>query len=692
MAAGGSQAVQAVRSALDAVWAAKQRDRRAARHRAGCRGERAVCAELSKLAVHGFQHLDDRRWRQDPENRVNLDHLVVGPAGVFVVDAKNWAGRIEVSGNTLAHNGQACEDRLLALTWLVHRVEEVLIAAGHVVRPHALVCFASAQPSLPPALGRTLLTDVDRVVPLLSARPTVLSPTEMEQITGLLSYAFPFYDVDPQEVAEAEGLLFGDDQTRHAGMQAALNRPLEQWMVWLHPEQATSVRRSFAGPARIRGAAGTGKTCVALHRVAWLASTRPGRFLVTSYVRTLPPSLRALYSGLSPSSAGRVDFLHLHGVACEVLAARGPTVLPTRGDAAFAAAWLAHRGELERSGLSVQYFREEVMSVVKGRAVPDLQTYLALDRVGRRTPLRAEVRSQVWALKERYDDELSRRGEHDLVDVLRLARDEVRRQSFDRWAGVVVDEVQDLPLVGLQLLHELAGRDRPDGLLLVGDGQQAIYPGGFRLIDAGIALNGRAVVLRTNYRNTVEILATARAVVAADAYDDLDVVVDQGERDVEVVRHGELPSVGIYPSVREHDGALLWDLQVLGGRGVDWAEVAVLCQTNDEARGYARLLAAAGVPTALLSSRTAASSDAVQVGTWFRAKGMEFAHVFLPQVDRPTVLLTGAGEPAQQEKAELLRRTLYVAMTRARDTLWVGRVGTCDDGQAPGEPEGRGPT
>jgi hypothetical protein len=35
MAAGGSQAVQAMHSALDAVWVGKQRDRRWARHKAG---------------------------------------------------------------------------------------------------------------------------------------------------------------------------------------------------------------------------------------------------------------------------------------------------------------------------------------------------------------------------------------------------------------------------------------------------------------------------------------------------------------------------------------------------------------------------------------------------------------------------------------------------------------------------------
>jgi superfamily I DNA/RNA helicase len=185
------------------------------------------------------------------------------------------------------------------------------------------------------------------------------------------------------------------------------------------------------------------------------------------------------------------------------------------------------------------------------------------------------------------------------------------------------------------------------------------------------------------YRNTVEILATARAVVAADAYDDVDVAADSGERDVEVVRHGDLPTTGTYGSTEEHDDALLWDLQALGDRGVAWSEVAVLCQTNDETKEYARRLNAAGVPTVLLSSAKAGASDAVQVGTWFRSKGMEFSHVFLPQVDRPTMLLTGADELAQQEKAELLRRTLYVAMTRARDTLWVGRcvsAGALPDG------------
>ena len=36
--------------------------------------------------------LHDRRI---PGSRANIDHLVISPAGVFVIDAKNYKGRVE---------------------------------------------------------------------------------------------------------------------------------------------------------------------------------------------------------------------------------------------------------------------------------------------------------------------------------------------------------------------------------------------------------------------------------------------------------------------------------------------------------------------------------------------------------------------------------------------------------------------
>ena len=55
-----------------------------------------------------------------------------------------------------------------------------------------------------------------------------------------------------------------------------------------------------------------------------------------------------------------------------------------------------------------------------------------------------------------------------------------RKPLDEPYTAVVVDEVQDLSCAMVRMLHLMVG-DRPDGLLLIGDGQQSVYPGGFTL-------------------------------------------------------------------------------------------------------------------------------------------------------------------------------------------------------------------
>jgi len=67
----------------------------------------------------------------------------------------------------------------------------------------------------------------------------------------------------------------------------------------------------------------------------------------------------------------------------------------------------------------------------------------------------------------------------------------------------------------------ISANRRPDGLTLIGDGQQAIYPGGFSLAEAGISVAGRGVVLSTDYRNTREIATFAASIVEGDEFVDI---------------------------------------------------------------------------------------------------------------------------------------------------------------------------
>jgi UvrD/REP helicase N-terminal domain len=78
-------------------------------------------------------------------------------------------------------------------------------------------------------------------------------------------------------------------------LQRALDYPWDKWTVFLHPDQREIVQTNYAGPARVSGSAGTGKTIVALHRAAYLARTYPdARILLTTFSDTLANALRIM--------------------------------------------------------------------------------------------------------------------------------------------------------------------------------------------------------------------------------------------------------------------------------------------------------------------------------------------------------------------------------------------------------------
>lgn len=58
----------------------------------GSNGERELGRSLDALRDEGMGVLHDRRI---PGSRANIDHLVIAPSGVFIVDAKNYRGLVE---------------------------------------------------------------------------------------------------------------------------------------------------------------------------------------------------------------------------------------------------------------------------------------------------------------------------------------------------------------------------------------------------------------------------------------------------------------------------------------------------------------------------------------------------------------------------------------------------------------------
>ena len=75
----------------------------AERYERGAAGEAATAAQLDSLRQHGWAVFHDVRWPGRP--KANIDHVAVGPGGVFVIDSKNWSGRIAVKDSVLLQNG-----------------------------------------------------------------------------------------------------------------------------------------------------------------------------------------------------------------------------------------------------------------------------------------------------------------------------------------------------------------------------------------------------------------------------------------------------------------------------------------------------------------------------------------------------------------------------------------------------------
>jgi hypothetical protein len=658
---------------------------------AAARTEPLVAELLAGLQRYGYHSVADRSL--PGHNKANIDALVVGPSGVYVVDAKCWAAP-RVDAGSLWNGQELRDDELDSVEAVARRLSDCLEFLGpEVPAVVPVLCFCGPTAPHQEQLETVQLTTLDTLGPRILQREQVLSARGVEAIfTALLSAlppageaeAAPWVDVLPvlpkAPAAEARSDeqpgLFDVDALGLGELQRALGLPVEDWMLFLDREQRRLVHRQLNGPGRIRGAAGTGKTAIGLHRAAWIAENSTGPLLFTTFVKTLPPVLRTSYAKLSPRTTARVEFLHVHGWAAQYLRRKGIRLDPSGGKAAFDHAWETRPAE-HFGNLSKQYVHDEIDHVIKGRGLTTLQEYLGLERHGRRLALNADARKAIWRLVEVYNYCLSRSRTSDYNDLLSWALQTLDQDPHPpSYTAVICDEVQDVNLLGIRLLHRLVG-DAPNGLLLVGDGQQAIYPGGFTLAEAGVDVVGRSTVLRGNYRNTAEIMQYAGGIVGAE-FTDLDTTPDHHDTELPA-RHGLTPAQNSYLSLEAHDRALLDAVRAaLNGPGVNAGDLALVAVNPRLVTPYVNLLRRNGIPAVDVAFHNGSESAQVRVATAKRVKGMEFKHVFCVRVDPGSLPLAPGPyevQDAHVERLELLRRELFVAMTRARDTLWIGSVG-----------------
>jgi superfamily I DNA/RNA helicase len=247
------------------------------------------------------------------------------------------------------------------------------------------------------------------------------------------------------------------------------------------------------------------------------------------------------------------------------------------------------------------------------------------------------------------------------------------------YTAVIVDEAQDLSCAAMRLVHTLGGDGR-DGLTLLADPQQLILPGGCALAQAGISVAGREVVLTYDERNTAQILAFAsrQATKYAVPIPVTDASPIGGLTVID--RPDVLPRVGPEPVVarftsrpRRSDRMAARIGELLADESIRPRDIGVLCLSEHGVRVAADAVRRSGLPVNQLTD-AGAPADAVTVATVRRAKGLEFKHVLVADVSSDCLDGSPPFEGLGRESWEVRRRELYVAMTRARDGLWVGVI------------------
>ena len=176
---------------------------------------------------------------------------------------------------------------------------------------------------------------------------------------------------------------------------ARFDFPWEKWTVFLHPEQRQWVERDYAGPARVSGSAGTGKTIVALHRAVHLARKNPNaRVLLTTFSDTLANALQTKLHRLvsnEPRLAERIDVYSLDAIGLRLYKSQiGAVKLAGREDIGeilktAAAAIAGHK-------FSRQFLLTEWEQIVDAWQLENWESYRDVARLGRKTRLREAQR------------------------------------------------------------------------------------------------------------------------------------------------------------------------------------------------------------------------------------------------------------------------------------------------------------
>ena len=262
-----------------------------------------------------------------------------------------------------------------------------------------------------------------------------------------------------------------------------------------------------------------------------------------------------------------------------------------------------------------------------------------------------------------------------------LKNKEVREKWMSRIKYIMVDEYQDTNPAQYLFLKSIFAK-KNSNMCCVGDDKQGIYS--FRGADINIIMNfendydANVIKLEQNYRSSGNIVNASNSVISNNTK----------QRDMTCFTANDIGSplyLNKFNDEKEEADFIAEKIYEKVKHGDKYSSFCILFRANKLLSDVQEALCRVGIPYKLLGDQDKPFNveginqtcnieevvDAVSLITVHSSKGLEFEHVFIVGLEK------GCFPSRYMSKGPLLeeeRRLMYVAMTRAKATLYISYV------------------
>lgn len=524
------------------------------------------------------------------------------------------------------------------------------------------------------------------------------------EIKGVISLKRQYRIRDGKMEFMIESALTVHDDILQKELSSNVDDKMKNIVATIQREQNQIIRNEDIRTLIIQGVAGSGKTSIALHRIAYLLYTfrdsisskdiliiSPNK-VFSDYISNVLPELgeetvpeTSMEQILSGVLEHKYKYQTYFGLVNELLEKPSSSLI----DRIAYKASFGFISELDKFILHIEntYFKAADVKLTKYITIPAPfieEQYLRFNRYPIRRRFDAMADYMLDMLKIQYTFTVTTTGRNLLKKEIRLMfagnNDIQVYKDFFKWTNnpgmfkmrkghtleysdlaplaylhlalegngnqpfrvkhLLIDEMQDYSPIQYKVIQKLF----PCRKTVLGDAGQSVNPYGSSTAETiQKSLTASEIMkLCKSYRSTFEITDFAQKI--------------HPNAELEpVARHGEKPQILQFGSAVEELSGIMGLISTYRKSG--YKSLGIICKTEQQARKMADMLKSYANDISFLSSQSSAFVQGIVITSAHMAKGLEFDEVIIPQTDE------------RNYRSEIDKSMLYVAVTRAMHRL-----------------------